>query len=313
MEKEVDLKIKTKKEWFLCLLLGFFIGLAVIVPGVSGATISIIFGLYAKLLYSFENVFKKFKKCILFLIPIGIGLALGFVFGFVLVQRLFNIAPFIIICLFAGLMIGSFPAVKDEIKGVKFTPSKIVLFVTGIILPIAIGAVSIWLNKTSGEAINPTWYLIIGYFFLGFVMSLTQLVPGLSCSALLMAFGQYGAILASAKLGYIKSNPLVLLAFGSMVVGFVLGIIMFSKGINKLLEKKRDATYCTIVGLSLGSIVSMFLNPEVWSVYTSWKSAGAVVFDVAIGLILLIVGIAITYLLVRYQRNKNSKEGRKGN
>ncbi len=308
MEKEVDLKIKTKKEWLLCLLLGFFIGLAVIVPGVSGATVAIIFGLYAKLLYSFENVFKKFKKCILFLIPIGVGLALGFVFGFVLVQKLFNIAPFVIICLFAGLMIGSFPAVKDEINGVTFTPSRISLFIAGIVLPILIGVISILINKTTNRTIDPTWYLVVGYFVLGFVMSLTQLVPGLSSSALLMAFGQYGAILASAKFDVIKNNPLILVAFGSMLAGFVLGIIMFSKGINKLLEKKREATYCAIVGLSLGSIVSMFINPEVWAVYMSWSSAGAVVFDVALGLILLLAGVGITYFLVKYRRNKVEKK-----
>ncbi|HBS10660.1 MAG TPA: hypothetical protein DEA28_02925, partial [Firmicutes bacterium] len=65
------------KSWLKSSLLGFFIGLAVIVPGISGSTISIIFKLYDKLLYSISNIFKKFKLCFLFLLPIIVGGLLG--------------------------------------------------------------------------------------------------------------------------------------------------------------------------------------------------------------------------------------------
>ncbi len=305
MEKVDFLKRETKKEWFLCLLLGFFIGLAVVAPGISGATIAIIFGLYLKLLYSFENIFKEFKKCFIFLLPIGFGIVLGFVFGFLIIQKLFELIPFVIICLFAGLMIGSFPAVTDEIKGVKFTKSKIALLIAGTIIPIAIGITSIFIGSISSDPIDASVILIILYFVLGFVISLTQLVPGLSCSALLMAFGQYGAIMASAKLDYLLDNPLVIVAFVSLILGFLCGIVAFSKIINKLLNKKKDATYSAIVGLALGSIISMFINPETYAVYTSWTSAKEVLIDLAIGLPLLAIGIVLTYLLVKYQRKKN--------
>ena len=46
--------------------LGFFIGLAVIVPGVSGSAVAIIFKLYEKLLYALGNFLRKFKTCLLF-------------------------------------------------------------------------------------------------------------------------------------------------------------------------------------------------------------------------------------------------------
>ncbi|MBQ8424745.1 MAG: DUF368 domain-containing protein [Clostridia bacterium] len=308
MENENFLKIYSKKEWLLCLLLGFFIGLAVVAPGISGATIAIIFGLYTKLLYSFENIFKKFKSCFLFLLPVGIGLVIGFVFGFFVIQKLFEIIPFIIICLFAGLMIGSFPAVKDEIKNVKFDWKKITLFIIGIIIPVAIGIISVLLNDSSSEPINASLPLIIAYFFMGFTVSLTQLVPGLSCSALLMAFGQFGAILASVHLDYLLDNPMVVVAIGSLGIGFILGIIVFSKLINKLIEKKRDATYSTIVGLSLGSIFSMLVNPEIFAVYKSWTSPKTALIDILIGTILLVIGIILTYALVKCQRKKDSEK-----
>ncbi len=308
MEKTNFLKRESKSEWFLCLLLGFFIGLAVVAPGISGATIAIIFGLYTKLLYSFENIFKEFKKCFIFLLPIGIGMVLGFGFGFLVIQKLFEIIPFIVICLFAGLMIGSFPAVTDEVKGMKWNGCKIALFIVGIIVPIAIGVASIFLSNNSSQPIDANILLIVLYFCMGFFVSITQLLPGLSCSALLMAFGQFSAIMASVHLDYLLDNPLVIVALCSLAIGFVFGIIMFSKLINKLLDKKRDATFSAIVGLSLGSIFSMFLNPESWSVYTSWNSAKEVVVDLAIGLPLLAVGVVLTYLLVRYQRKKNTEK-----
>jgi len=307
MENVDFLKRTTKKEWWLCLLLGFFIGLAVVTPGVSGATIAIIFGLYAKLLYSFENIFKHFKSCFIFLLPIGIGIAIGFIFGFFIIQSIFDLFPFLVICLFAGMMIGAFPAVTDEIKGVKFDSKKIILFIIGIIIPVTIGIISIVLNESSSDPINANALLIILYFFMGFICSLTQLIPGLSCSALLMAFGQFGAILASVHLDYLLENPLVIVALCSFALGFGIGIIAFSKIINLLLKKKRDATYSTIVGLSLGSIISMFLNPDSWSVYTSWDSTGAILKDILIGIVLLAIGFALTYLLVRYQRKKDKE------
>ena len=54
-------------------LLGFFIGLAVIVPGVSGSAVAIIFKLYEKLPYALGSFFRKFKTSLLFLLPIGMA------------------------------------------------------------------------------------------------------------------------------------------------------------------------------------------------------------------------------------------------
>ena len=108
---EPDLRYKNGKEVAKGGVLGFFIGLAVIVPGVSGSTVAIIFRLYDKLLYALGNIVRRFRACIKFLLPIAIGLVVGFILGFLAIQRLINISPFAIIGLFAGLMVGSFPAV----------------------------------------------------------------------------------------------------------------------------------------------------------------------------------------------------------
>ena len=74
---EIALIKYNKKTWCKSGLLGFFIGLAVIVPGISGSTVAIIFKLYDQFLYAVGNLFKKFKQCFAFLLPIGLGMVLG--------------------------------------------------------------------------------------------------------------------------------------------------------------------------------------------------------------------------------------------
>ena len=68
--KEITLPKYDKKSWCKSGFLGFFIGLAVIVPGISGSTVAIIFKLYDQFIYAVGNLLKKFKACFAFLLPI---------------------------------------------------------------------------------------------------------------------------------------------------------------------------------------------------------------------------------------------------
>lgn len=302
MNETLELSFKNKKQWLKAVILGFLIGLAVILPGISGATIAIIFGLYSKMIYSFGNIFKQFKKCFLFLLPIAIGVIIGFIVGFFFVREVFESQPFIVICLFAGLMMGSFPAVKDEIKGVNWNSKRIILFLLGVLIPISIGVVSIFIQTSSSNPIVATPSVMVLYFIIGCVVSLTQIIPGLSCSALLMAFGQFGAILASIHFNYLKENPLVFVTILLLGLGFLIGLVLFSKLLNILFETKRDNSFTMIVGLSLGSIITMFVNPDIYEVYSRWSSPSQAFKNVSIGLLLLALGVVISYMLVRYQR-----------
>ena len=93
MNDSLELTYKNFKEILVSIIVGFSIGLSVIVPGISGSSIAIIMKVYDKMMYAFSNIFKKFKICFLFLIPIGIGVAVGFILGFVLVKILLNAFP----------------------------------------------------------------------------------------------------------------------------------------------------------------------------------------------------------------------------
>ncbi|MDE5856614.1 MAG: DUF368 domain-containing protein, partial [Anaeroplasmataceae bacterium] len=82
MKDYETLEYQDSKEILNSTILGFFIGLAVIVPGISGSTMAIIFKHYDKLLYAIGNILKKLKLCFIFLIPIVLGAFLGFGLGF---------------------------------------------------------------------------------------------------------------------------------------------------------------------------------------------------------------------------------------
>ena len=306
-EEEISLKYQSKKDMARAGLLGAFIGLAVIVPGVSGSAVAIIFKLYENLLYALGNILKRFKVCAMFLLPILIGAVVGFALGFFGVRELLNLVPFIVIAFFAGLMLGAYPAVTDELKGEKVTAPRVLLFAVGLAVPIAISAISIFVTGGSFSLENLKFYHYILFVLIGFLVAITQLVPGLSATALLMSFGMFTPLMNSVSLTYWRSNPSVLLVYVCLVIGFVVGLVGVSKLLSKLFEKHHAPAFFTVAGLSLGSIVTMFFNSEIMSVYQSWSAGGNLALDLGVGLPLLAVGLVLSYMLVRYERKKNQK------
>lgn len=308
-----------KKSWCKSAVLGFFIGLAVIVPGISGSTVAIIFKLYDQFLYALGNLFKKFKECFTFLLPIGIGLIVGVVLGFLGVKSLLKILPFSIVCLFAGLMVGAFPAVNDEIKGAERNVKRTLLFILGLIIPVALGCLSALFTvgatteTTGATAIfdSVQWWQPLLAIVIGYVLGITQIVPGLSASAVLMALGWFSALMESVDFAYWISNPAIFLVYLGLGIGFLLGLFTFSKLLTAIFAKCRETAYFMIVGLSLGSILSMFCNGDIIEVYLSWAAGsvapGALWLDIGLGIALFAVGIVGSYLLLKYQCQKDAE------
>ena len=269
---EIALIKYNRKTWCKSALLGFFIGLAVIVPGISGSTVAIIFKLYDQFLYAVGNLFKQFKKCFIFLLPIGAGIVLGLLLGFFTVQKLLELLPFAVVGLFAGLMSGAFPAVKDELKGAKMNGKRIALLILGVLIPIALGIGSVALNANAAEAGKNVfetvklWQVLV-CLPVGYIVGVTQVVPGLSATAVLMALGWFKSLLDSVSLSFWRSNPMIFAVYAALVVGFLLGLFTFSRFLTYMFGKARHTAYSMIVGLSLGSIVSMFYNPDIFETY----------------------------------------------
>ena len=295
-----------KKTWCKSALLGFVVGLAVIVPGISGSTVAIIFKLYDAFLYAVSNLFKQFRRCFFFLLPIAIGIVIGLAAGFFTVQKALEYIPFAIVGGFAGLMCGAFPAVTDELKGAERTPKRVALFLAGVAIPVAAAICSVVLSGGAGKDFS-AWWRIALCVPVGAIVGLTQVVPGLSASAILMSIGYFTPLVESVHVTYWKANPIIFLTYAALGVGFLIGIFFSSGALTRAFEKARHTAYSMIVGLSLGSIIAMFCNVEIFAVYKAWAKSGVVWKDFWLGVALFAAGAAIAYLLVRYQRKKDAE------
>ena len=300
----MDLSYKSFKEIIISIIVGFFIGLSVIVPGISGSTIAIIMKVYDKFMYATSNIFKKFKESIKFLIPIVIGIVIGFILGFLLVKILLDLFPFVTICLFVGLMVGTFPILFKEIKGEKIQANKVTLFIIGVLLPILISVVSIFLATEKDITSVNLWHYLL-FITIGILVSLTQLIPGLSATVLLMIFGYYKFLIDGVSIDLLK-NVNLLLIYLSLAMGFLIGTLMFSKIISKLLETKRIQFFFVICGLSIGSMVSVFLGNECLEIYNTWTNT-EMVKDLIFGFVALILGFIVTFMIYLYDKKKNIK------
>ncbi|MBO7311049.1 MAG: DUF368 domain-containing protein, partial [Clostridia bacterium] len=245
--------------------------------------------------------------CIKFLLPIGIGVVIGFAAGFLVIQNVFEKFLFQLICLFAGLMIGAIPAITREIKGTKVSAGRGVLLTVGFLVPIAVSVISIILSSSSDASsaiaeFSTTRALL--YLPLGFVVSITQIVPGLSATAILMAFGQFRPIMNSIHREYIFENPSVLILFAALGIGFIIGLVSISKAFSAILSKHKTTAFYMITGLAFGSIASMFLNTDIYELYKEWASTSIPVADFIIGIVLLAVGFALSYALTKYELSK---------
>lgn len=307
--KELSLKYESKKDILRSGVLGASIGLAIIVPGVSGSVVAIIFGLYEKLLYAFGNLVKKFGTCVRFLLPIALGAIVGLVVGFFGVRILLELLPFAIVALFAGLMLGAYPSVTEKLKGEKITPVRVILFAAGFALPVVVSCLSVFVAGEFAplEDLAPYHYII--FVVLGYAVAVTQLVPGLSATALLMTVGCFTSLMESVSISYWKENPGVFIVYACLIAGFIAGLLTVSKFMTVLIERRPAPTFFTISGLSLGSIVTMFFNSEIVEVYDGWEAPG-MWRDICIGIALFILGVIIAYMFVRYERGHSAPEKR---
>ena len=310
--KEQEQEQDNKASWTKSFILGIFLGLGVIIPGISGSTIAIIFGLYAQLLFAFGNILKKFKNCVRFLLPIFLGMIVGVAVGFLLIKKLLDILPFAMIGLFAGLMCGAFPAVKEKVQNIQLSKKHYLLIGIGILIPLIISAISIIFGNNDTTAIDlsqkPTVGMILLGLPVGYIIAITQVVPGLSATAFLMVIGWFKFLFNTISLTYWQAQPIIFLLYGTMIIGFIIGIITFSKLLTHLFSKMYHTIYLIIIGLSLGSILSMFINPDTMLIYQSWHHSGINVLDLTLAIVLFVLGIITSYYLVLKQRKHDQSE-----
>jgi len=286
---------------------GAGIGCAVIVPGISGGTIALVTGAFKKIVTAVDKLFSKlFWKNLAILIPFGIGAVLAIAALYFPITLAFEHCMLAIVCLFAGFMVGSVPSVTDKIKDKKPNSIEILFCVAGFILVVLFGILSLLFNLNSAvlETFNNNpWYLYPILLFVGIISSTGLIVPGFSGSMLLMVIGFYDKILNLVK--QIPSQPgWSILRLFTFAVGVLLGFVLFSKLMKKLFEKHPRIANFVVLGFLVGSIIAIYVNDQMFDYLKS--SLGTL--DYVLSPVFLIVGFAISYLIVRYERKHQESE-----
>ncbi|MBU1144883.1 MAG: DUF368 domain-containing protein [Firmicutes bacterium] len=293
---------------------GFIIGIAFIIPGVSGGTLAIYLGVYDKLLQSIGNIFKEFKKSVAYLFPIFLGIGLSVVVLAKLLGFLIQWNSFITLLFFIGLIFGGIPSILKKVGKENATVSGYLAFFIafGIVLLLLMSQLS---QTGIGIAhFDMTLMNFLLLILLGAISSITMIVPGISGSALLMALGFYTAIVTNVignvfDFSVIGYNLYVIIPFA---IGAALGIILFSKVIVFFLKEYPKETYLAIVGFILASVVVIFLeirDPSTGGVFTDqlpiynflWNFIKTNVLSVIFGVLSLVLGVFSATLLVKLE------------
>ncbi len=278
------------------LLRGVVIGVANIIPGVSGGTMMVSMGIYDTLIHCITHLFKEFKKSILTLLPYAIGMLAGILALASVISWGLENYPLPTNTLFIGLILGGLSPLLKKIEKKKINAAAVIAF-------IALFALIIWMGFQNKDSIQnaDTIDMNIGQMLLmvvmGVIASGTMIIPGVSGSLVLMLLGYYKAVTGALKTvasGLVHfdfaalGQPLLMLI--PFVVGIVLGIFGVAKAIEWLTSKYPTATYCGVLGLVVASPISLLIQTDM---------SGASFVIVLISIITFAAGFAGAFLLAR--------------
>ncbi|MHC1604579.1 MAG: DUF368 domain-containing protein [Candidatus Methanofastidiosia archaeon] len=228
---------------------GAVIGVANIIPGVSGGTLAVAMGIYDRLVKAIGNFLTKReerREHVVFLTYLVIG-ALASIFLLTNVMEfLYSNYPYPMMFFFIGLIIGSIPTVVKQHKDMKPTPTKVFFFVIGV-------AAIVVLSLVTGEGENAQTANdgVVLLFASGFVAAASMIIPGVSGSFVLVAMGVYWKLIEAVQV----LDVVVLLP---AVAGGIFGIITVSKLIDSAIKKYPSQFYYFVLGLIIASIWKLF-------------------------------------------------------
>lgn len=281
----------------LLVIKGFIVGIANIIPGVSGGTLALTLGIYEDFIGAISHFFRNIKKHVSFLLPIFVGILLSVITMSNVISTCFDQYPIPTTLFFMGLVIGGIPMLLKRLKNTKEkkqVSSYVIALITFSIVMVMAFSEQIFgsgLGNVSFSNMAVFDYVIL--FFVGLIAAATMVIPGVSGSLVLMLLGYYlpiiGVLKELTKFENLGPNLLVAFVFG---VGVLVGIVAISKVIEYLLEKFEAKTFFGVIGFILASIIAIPV-----SVY---HEVGTIVFSVPqgiLGVLFLAIGIIVGYKL----------------
>lgn len=249
---------------------GLLMALADSVPGVSGGTIAYLLGYYEDFINSLNSFMSRkgdklerkenLKKSFKFLIRLGIGWIVGFISAVLILTSVFESHIYQISSLFIGFIVFSIPLIVYEEKESLKKFYNVVFLILGAALVVAITMV----NPSDGGSVSAGAFNIgqlIYIVLVGMIAISAMVLPGISGSTMFLIFGVYMPVMNAIKdLLHLDFSGLPIVI--SVGIGILLGVIVIIKLVKAALEHFHPQTVYAIIGLMLGSLLSIVKGPE---------------------------------------------------
>ena len=281
--------MKTNKffNWFFRFIKGMFIGLGVILPGVSGGALAAVFGIYERMISFLSNIFKNFWSNVFFFIPVGLGalfsvFALAHPLDFFLVHNEVQV-----LWCFIGCILGTFPALyRTAGKHGRKPAHLLIMVVTAIVACTALILAREFLNVEVAQN-TFSWALAGAIFAFGFI------IPGLSPSNFLVYMNLYQPMNEGIK--NLDFSILIPVAIGA-----ILCILLFAKLIGHILKLAYTPIFHFILGVVIASIVIIAPLPSAYK--------GISILEICATVLLFFGGIALGYSMDLLERKFKPEE-----
>jgi putative membrane protein len=252
-------------------------GMADVIPGVSGGTVAFITGIYEELINSIKSIdadaFKLLFKFQLsdfwkkingnFLISVLLGIVTSLLSLSKLMTYLLDAYPIQVWSFFFGLILISSPLIMREIR--KWTIGTVISFLFGIVIAYAITVLS------PTETPTELWFI----FFCGALAICAMILPGISGAFILLLIGKYEYMITAL----IHFNIPVIIVF---VIGCFLGLLGFSRFLSWILAHYRFPTLALLAGFMIGSLNKVWPWKEVISYRINHQGEQVAAFDQSI-------------------------------
>lgn len=287
---------------FLMFLKGAIIGLANVVPGVSGGTLAIIFNIYKRLIEAFDLLFKHPIKAILSIWEILVGILIGIFAGFLLLSYGYEAFPLATTLAFIGLLIGGIKPMFQMVKP-HINLKNIFIFIVGFLLVVLLPLI----NSFTGIHEGWVYYLILG--LLGILVAFSVVAPGISGSVILMVLGYYSHLLFMGKdifesiIQFQFTNlPQYILPISILGISFIIGLIGSVKLTKWIMNKFEIQFYAAVLGMLIACPISILimLHKD-----TPLNTIGTV--EWTIGGLLLIIGFLAAFWVIKVSENEENK------
>lgn len=240
------------------------IGLANIIPGVSGGTIAVSMGIYDHLIHCVSHFFTEIRKNIIFLAPLALGMGIAIIASAFGIDYLFDTFPIQTNLLFIGLILGSLPSVYGKVRRKPVKAGHIVAAILFFAVVVGMSLMKGSSGHTGESEIGIAQVLIL--FLVGVVAAGTMVVPGVSGSMMLLLLGYYDLILDSMREFFVALARLhmdtmlgtlwILVPFG---IGVLVGIVVIARLIEVVFNRFPMYAYWSIIGLLLASPTAIVL------------------------------------------------------